>query len=89
VATLAIALLLLAVVIGLGWTAWPRWFAAVANPVSLVGIGMLIAFVSPEPVRTWLDGAAFNLGWLVVYALSTALLWHGGHTATFSRGAVE
>jgi len=44
-------------VIALGKTAWPRWFALVANPVSLVAIGMAITFVSPEPVGTWLDGA--------------------------------
>lgn len=74
---LGLALLGLGIVIALGRTAWPRWFALVANPVSLVAIGMAIAFVSPEPVKTWLDGAAFNLGWLVVYALSTALLWNG------------
>ena len=40
-----------------------------------------IALVSPEPVATWLDGAAFNLGWLVVYLLSTVLLWNGGRRA--------
>jgi hypothetical protein len=32
----------------------------------------------PEPLRTWLDGAAFNVGWLVLYLLSTVLLWNGG-----------
>lgn len=87
VVTLGIALLLLGIAIALGRTAWPRWFAAIANPVSLVGIGMLIAFISPDPVRTWLDGAAFNLGWLVLYAISTALLWNGGRTAPSSHGA--
>lgn len=76
--TLGVALLGLGLAIALGRTAWPRWFAALANPVSLVAIGMGIAFVSPEPVSTWLDGAAFNLGWLVVYIVSTALLWNGG-----------
>lgn len=34
-------------------------------------------FVLPEPLSTWLGGAAFNVGWLAVYALSTALLWRG------------
>lgn len=78
VVTLGLALLGLGIAIALGRTAWPRWFAALANPVSLVGIGVGIAFVALEPVSTWLDGAAFNLGWLVVYTLSTVLLWNGG-----------
>ncbi|MBQ1561648.1 DUF6796 family protein [Caulobacter sp.] len=77
IVTLGLALLGLGIIIALGRTAWPRWFALIANPVSLVGIGTAIAFVSPEPVKTWLDGAAFNLGWFVVYALSTAVLWNG------------
>lgn len=81
VVTLGLALLGLGIAIALGRTAWPRWFAAIANPVSLVAIGMGTAFVSPEPVSTWLDGAAFNLGWLVVYLLSTMLLWNGGRRA--------
>lgn len=76
IVTLGLALLLLGVTIALGRTAWPRWFAAVANPVALVLIGVAIAWVSPEPVHTWLEGAVFNTGWLVIYALSTWLLWH-------------
>lgn len=75
VATLGMALLGLAILVALGRTAYPRWFALIANPVSLVGIGTVIAFASPEPISTWLNGAAFNLGWLVVYVLSTILLW--------------
>ncbi len=81
IVTLGVALLGLGVAIALGRTAWPRWFALVANPVSPVAIGMGIALVSPEPFVTWLDGPAFNLGWLVVYALSTILLWKGGRSA--------
>ena len=85
IVTLGLALLLLGIVIALGRTAWPRWFAALANPVSLVAIGMLIARILPEPAHTWLDGAAFNLGWLVIYAVSTALLWNGGRSPVASR----
>jgi hypothetical protein len=77
VATLGLALLGLGAAIMLGMTAWPRWFALIANPVSLVGIGTGLAFVAPEPVATWLAGAAFNLGFLVLYVVSTALLWNG------------
>lgn len=78
IATLGLALLGLGVRIALGRTAWPRWFALIANPVSLVAIGTAFAIVSPEPVATWLGGAAFNLGLFVLYLLSTLLLWNGG-----------
>lgn len=77
IVTLGVALLLLGIAIALGRTAWPRWMAAVVNPVSLVVIGM-VSNLLPEPLRTWLDGAAFNIGWLAVYLLSTVLLWNGG-----------
>ncbi|MBA4752661.1 MAG: hypothetical protein H2055_10615 [Sphingopyxis sp.] len=77
IVTLGLALLLLGIVIALGRTSWPRWFALIANPISLIAVGMLIARVLPEPAQTALDGAVFNLGWLVVYGLSTVLLWNG------------
>ena len=85
IVTLALALLGLSVRVALGRTAWPRWFALVANPVSLLAIGTAIAFVSPEPVATWLGGAAFNLGLLVLYLLSTLLLWKGGRRPSLDR----
>lgn len=78
ITTLGLALVVLGVGIAGGNSAWPRWFALVANPVSLVAIGTAIAFISPEPLATWLGGAAFNLGFLVIYGLSTWLLWHDG-----------
>jgi hypothetical protein len=87
VITLGVGLLLLGLAIALGRTAWPRWFALVANPISLVAIGNAIAFVAPEPVHTWLDGAAFNLGWFVVYVLSTGLLWNSKRLAPQSEKA--
>ena len=73
----AVALLLLGVAIVRGRTAYPRWTAAVLNPVSFMGIGIGMPWLTPEPLHTWLAGAAFNIGWLAVYGLSTSLLWHG------------
>lgn len=81
IVTLGLALLGLSVRIALGGTAWPRWFAALANPLSLVAIGTAVAFFAPEPVGTWLGGAAFNVGLLIVYVSSTVLLWNGGRSA--------
>lgn len=77
IVTLALGLLALGITIALGRTAWPRWVAIVINPVSLVMIGSASKLL-PDPARTALDGAAFNIGWLVVYLLSTILLWNGG-----------
>lgn len=78
IVTLGLALLGLGVAIALGRTAWPRWFAIIANPVALLLIGMATPLVMPEPVKTWLGGAAFNIGWLAIYVISTMLLWNGG-----------
>ena len=77
VITLGLALLGLSVSIALGRTAWPRWFALAANPISMVAIGKATALGAPERLATWLGGAAFNLGWLAIYVLSTILLWNG------------
>lgn len=75
VLTLALAMLLLAVAIVRGGTSYPRWAAAVLNPVSMMAIGMALPYAMPEPLKTWLHGAGINIGWLFAYALSTALLW--------------
>ncbi len=79
--TCGVALLAISITVALGRTAWPRWFALIINPLSLVGIGTVIGLISPEPVRTWLSGAAFNIGFLVVFLMSTILLWGGGRKA--------
>lgn len=78
IVTLGLALLGLGITIALGQTAWPRWFALIANPVSLVAIGVAIPLALPEPLQTWLAGAVFNIGWFVIYLTSSVLLWNGG-----------
>jgi hypothetical protein len=75
VVTLMLAMLLLALVIARGGTHYPRWAAAVLNPVSLMAIGVGLPYAMPEPFKTWLHGAGINIAWLFAYALSTALLW--------------
>ncbi|MGW5388487.1 DUF6796 family protein [Nocardia sp. NPDC003963] len=77
IVTIGAALLALAVIVALDRTAWPRWFALIINPISLITIGTVIAVLLPEPIGTWLSGAAFNLGLLLVFLLSTALLRNG------------
>jgi len=44
----------------------------------LLAIGTAVSFIAPEPVGTWLSGAAFNVGLLAVYLTSTILSWNGG-----------
>lgn len=73
--TLGLAVLGLGVRIGLGGTAWPRWFALIANPIAVLAIGSAPAVLAPDPISTWFGGAAFNLGLLVVYVVSTIMLW--------------
>lgn len=75
VVTLAVATLLLAVAIVRGGTSYPRWAAAVLNPVSLMAIGVALPYALPDPLGTWLHGAGINIGWLFAYILSTVLLW--------------
>ncbi|WP_433432925.1 hypothetical protein [Nonomuraea sp. CA-141351] len=85
IVTIGLALLALCVRIALGRTVWPHWFALVANPLSLLAVGTAIALVSPEPIATWLGGAAFNLGLLVVYLISTLLLRKAGRRPSADR----
>jgi hypothetical protein len=73
--TLALATAVLAIAIARGGTFYPRWTAAVLNPVTLMAIGVALPYALPEPYRTWLHGAGINIGWLFAYAFSTALLW--------------
>lgn len=86
IVTLGIALVDLAVRIALGRTAWPRWFAVLANPVSLLAIGRGAAVVSPEPLATLLNGPEFNRCMLAIYLASTVLLRDGGRSPTGHRG---
>jgi uncharacterized protein DUF6796 len=85
VGCLALALLLLGLAIAFGRTLYPRWAALVLNPVTLVLVGMAVPYLTPQPLRTWLAGAAFNIGWVVAYGLSTALLWRAKPTPSAQR----
>ncbi len=73
VGAFALGVLLLGVVIALGKTRWPRWTALLFNPVGFVAFGNLVPWVLPEPAKTLLDGAGFNLGWFMVFAVSLAI----------------
>lgn len=75
VAGLFLGLMLLAVLAALGRSLYPRWFAAVINPVTLLILGHFLPYLMPEPLCTWLDGAGINIAFLLAYGLSTWWLW--------------
>jgi hypothetical protein len=85
IATLGLALLLLSVAVARGKSDYPRWAFLVFNPLSFLTIGAGIPFVLPEPAHTWLAGAGFNIGWLVLYGLSTFLLWNSEERSTIAK----
>jgi len=82
VVALALALVLMTIAIARGGTLYPRWVAFLFNPIAFLAIGAGIPHLLPQPLHTWLEGAGFNIGWLFVYGLSTALLWRDAKTIT-------
>lgn len=77
VVTLAAGMFLLAISILTGRSAYPRWAAAVLNPVTpllVAASGSLL----PDPVGRWFYASVLNVGFLIIYTLSTTLLWNGG-----------
>ena len=76
---LALGMLLLCATILARPTRYPRWSAVVLNPV----VPLLLAAMGaalPTPVGPWFFAAALNVGFFIVYGLSTILLWNGGRT---------
>lgn len=65
-----------------------RWAALLLNPVTCIAIGLGFSWLTPEPLRIWLGGAAFNISWLFTYALSTVLLWRRGLSDSDEGSAV-
>ncbi|MFC5149937.1 DUF6796 family protein [Streptomyces aureoversilis] len=57
-----------------GGTAFPRWMC-VANPLILIPVGMLLTKALPGAAGTAVQGAALSVGNLLLFALSTAVLW--------------
>jgi hypothetical protein len=76
VLTLAVAMTLLGLLTALGRTAYPCWAAFLFNPVVPLLVP-IAASVLPDPLGSWFYAAVLNVGFLLVYALSTLLLWNG------------
>jgi hypothetical protein len=87
VAALALGMTVLAVVIALGRTHYPRWTAALLNPVTMIAVGMAVPYALPEPLRGWLHGAGINIGWLFTYGVSIIALWQAPVEEPGSRNA--
>jgi hypothetical protein len=60
-----------------GRTAYPRWFL-LANPVLVHAVLFASYLLTPNPVSTLLLPATASLSLLILFGLSTALLWNGG-----------
>ena len=86
VITLAAGMLVLAIAIVTGRSAYPRWAAAVLNPVSPLAIAALGSLL-PDPIGHWIFAAVLNVGFFIVYSLSTLILRDGGSSSTLSRNA--
>jgi hypothetical protein len=81
---IAYGVLVVLAVIGFGWltvaiargkTLYPGW-VALANPLVCMLAGAVIDRVLPQPLKMLLAGAGLSLGLLVLFALSTAVLWN-------------
>ena len=59
-----------------GHTAYPRWFV-LANPVLVDAVLFASYVLTPNPVSTLLLPATASLSLLILFGLSTALLWNG------------
>jgi hypothetical protein len=68
-------MLLLAIVTGLGRSRYPRWFAAIINPITLLLVAHILPHLTPHPVCIWFGGAGINIAFLLAYGLSTWWLW--------------
>ncbi|MDY0884588.1 DUF6796 family protein [Dongia soli] len=66
---------LLAVITARGYSLYPRWFAAIINPVTLLLVAHVLPHLAPHPVCSWLNGAGINIAFLLAYGLSTFYLW--------------
>lgn len=82
VLTLACGMSLLALAIATGRTSYPRWTALLLNPVSPLLVAAVGGFVSPSPVAGWFHAAVLNIGFFLIYSVSTVLLWNGVLPAT-------
>ncbi|MEK9213273.1 DUF6796 family protein [Sphingomonas sp. 2378] len=76
---LALGMMLLCATILARPTRYPRWSAVVLNPVAPLLLAATGAAL-PPPVGLWFFAAVLNVGFFIVYALSTILLWNGGRT---------
>ncbi|GGY12155.1 DUF6796 family protein [Streptomyces hiroshimensis] len=64
----------MAVCILRGGTAFPRWMC-VANPLVCIPAGMLLTEALPGAAGTAVQGAALSVGNLLLFSVSTAVLW--------------
>jgi hypothetical protein len=70
-----IASILFSILVATGSTMFPVWMAAV-NPVTMTIAWMLGKRILPQFVRTWTEGAGFNIAYLIFFLCTTITLWN-------------
>jgi hypothetical protein len=60
--------------VALGYTRFPVWLAAI-NPVSVTLAWLALKRLLPQVVVNHTEGAAFNIAYVIFFALMTAALW--------------
>jgi hypothetical protein len=71
-----IASILFAILVAMGKTHFPQWMVAI-NPVTLTIAWLLIKRILPQFIRSWTEGAGFNIAYLVFFFFTTITLWNG------------
>ncbi len=71
--SILIASIWFSVVVGLGGTRFPQWLAAV-NPITALVLWLVIRRLLPR-LTAHVEGAGFNIAFLMFFALTTITLW--------------
>jgi hypothetical protein len=75
VGCLALGLFWLSAAVATGRSQWSRWFALVVNPLTIGAVTVGGPHLLSGALGIWLSSAALNTTWLLIYLISTGLLW--------------
>jgi hypothetical protein len=76
-ACIVVAAIWFSLVVAAGQTLFPTWLALV-NPVTAFAAWMIIRKLLPNSVTARVDGAGFNIAYLIFFTLTTITLWQAG-----------
>jgi len=71
-----IASILFSIIVATQTTRFPAWMVAV-NPLTLIVVWLIVKRILPQLARDWTEGAGFNIGFLIFFAITTThILWN-------------